>query len=220
VKVRGFRVELGEVEAMLRRHEGVREVAVAPVWNKEGQARQLVAYVVEAEGRRVTAGELREYMGKQAPEYMTPQAFVLIDEMPLTQNGKVDLKALPAPTDARLEPEETYVAPRNSVEETIVDIWSQLLGVDPVGVNDNFFALGGASILAIQLTSRLKKAFDLELQLRVIYDHPTPAALGATIVKIQAEQADVSDLARLLAELENISEGDVRTMLEAAPAQA
>jgi acyl carrier protein len=162
---------------------------------------------------------MREYLRKQAPEYMTPQAFVLIDEMPLTQNGKVDLEALPAPTDARLGPEETYVAPRNSVEETIVDIWSQLLGVDSIGVNDNFFALGGNSILAIQLTSRLKKAFDLELQLRAIYDHQTPAALGATVVKAQAEQADVSELTRLLAELENISEGDARTMLEAATAK-
>jgi amino acid adenylation domain-containing protein len=219
VKVRGFRLELGEVEAMLRKHEAVREVAVVAVCSEEGQAGRLVAYVVGEAGRRPTAGELREHLRKQAPEYMTPQAFVLIDEMPLTPNGKVDRKALPATTDARLEPEDTYVAPRNSVEESIVDIWSQLLGVDPVGVNDNFFAVGGNSLLAIQLTSRLKKAFDLELQLRVIYDHPTPAALGATVVKAQAEQSDVSELARLLAELENMSEGDARTMLEAAPAQ-
>ena len=213
VKVRGFRIELGEIEATLGQHERVREVAVMAREDMAGEGKQLVAYIVPVQAESITAGELRDYMRLLLPDYMIPGVFVLLDKFPLTTNGKIDLKALPQPGEARLEPEEAYVAPRNAVEETIVGLWSQLLGVECVGVNDNFFALGGNSIFAIQLTSRLNKSFNLELPLRVIYDRPTLAALAATIVQTQAEQADAAELNRLLAELENISEDDALTML-------
>jgi acyl-CoA synthetase (AMP-forming)/AMP-acid ligase II/acyl carrier protein len=213
VKVRGFRIELGEIEATLGQHERVREVVVMAREEKEAGIKQLIAYVVPVQVESVTPGELRAYLTELLPEYMVPGSFVLLEKFPLTQNGKIDFKALPQPGEAELEPEETYVAPRNSVEETIACIWSSLLGVERVGVNDNFFALGGNSIFAIQLASRLNKAFNLELQLRLIYDQPTVAALAATIVQAQAEQADADELDRLLAELEDISEDDARTLL-------
>jgi amino acid adenylation domain-containing protein len=213
VKVRGFRIELGEIEATLGQHERVREVVVMAREEKEAGIKQLIAYVVPVQVESVTPGELRAYLTELLPEYMVPGSFVLLEKFPLTQNGKIDFKALPQPGEAELEPEETYVAPRNSVEETITCIWSPLLGVERVGVNDNFFALGGNSIFAIQLASRLNKAFNLELQLRLIYDQPTVAALAATIVQAQAEQADADELDRLLAELEDISEDDARTLL-------
>ena len=219
VKVRGFRIEPGEIEATLGQHERVREVAVMAREDTAAAGKQLVAYVVPVQRESLTAGELRDYVKGLLPDYMVPGVFMLLDKFPLTTNGKIDLKALPQPGEATLEPEADYVAPRNAVEETIVGLWSKLLGVARVGVNDNFFALGGNSIFAIQLTSRLNKAFELELQLRVIYDQPTLAALAATIVQTQAEQADAAELSRLLAELEDLSEDDAMTMLAGQPEQ-
>lgn len=216
VKVRGFRIELGEIEAILSRHERVRQVAVLARAGNETDGKQLVAYVVGVQGQSVTPGELREHVKEFLPIYMMPDAFVLLDNLPLTQNGKIDLKALPLPGEASVESEANYVAPLNSVELTIVGIWSHLLGIERVGVNDNFFQLGGHSIFAIQLLSRLNKAFNLDLQIRIIYDKPTPGALAATIVQTQAEQADRSVLNRLLAELEDISDADAQTTLAKA----
>lgn len=216
VKVRGFRIELGEIEAILSRHERVRQVAVLAGPGNETDGKQLVAYVVGVEGQSVTPDELREHVKEFLPNYMVPGAFVLLDNLPLTQNGKIDLKALPLPGEARVGSEANYVAPRNSVEVTIVGIWSQLLGIERVGVKDNFFQLGGHSIFAIQLLSRLNKAFNLDLQIRIIYDNPTPGALAATIVRTQAEQADRAVLDSLLAELEDISDADAQTTLAKA----
>ncbi|MFZ0750365.1 MAG: non-ribosomal peptide synthetase, partial [Pyrinomonadaceae bacterium] len=216
VKLRGFRVELGEIEAILNQHEQVRQVVVLARDEKETGGKQLVAYIVGVQGQSITAGELRDHVKKFLPDYMAPGAFVLLDNLPLTQNGKVDLSALPLPGELTREPEETYVAPRNAVEEAIVGIWSQLLRVERVGVNDNFFHLGGHSIFAIQLLSRLNKAFSLDLQIRVIYDQPTLAELAAAIVQTQAEQADSSELNRLLAELEDTSDENAQAMLAKA----
>ena len=216
VKLRGFRVELGEIEAILNQHEQVRQVVVLARDEKVADGKQLIAYIVGAQGQSIKPAELRDYVKEFLPDYMVPGAFVLLDNFPLTQNGKVDLSALPLPGELTREPEETYVAPRNAVEETIAGIWSQLLGVERVGVNDNFFNLGGHSIFAIQLLSRLNKAFNLDLQIRVIYDQPTLAALAIAIVQTQAEQADSSELNRLLAELEDTSDEDAQAMLAKA----
>jgi amino acid adenylation domain-containing protein len=213
VKIRGHRVETGEIEAILIQHERVSEAMVIALDDNEATGKQLVAYIVAAQGESLTPGELRDHIKERLPSYMLPAAFVLLEQFPLTHNGKIDLKALPLPGEVSLEPEQTYVAPRNSVEEMVVGIWSQLLGVKRVGVNDNFFALGGNSIFAIQLMSRLNKSFHLDLQLRLIYDNPTPEALATTIVQAQAEQADAAELNRLLAELEELSEDEARSML-------
>ncbi|HEX8282849.1 MAG TPA: amino acid adenylation domain-containing protein [Pyrinomonadaceae bacterium] len=213
VKVRGFRVELGEIESALGRHEAVREVAVVARSAGELGVKQLVAYVVVADGQTATPAALRAHARELLPEHMAPAAFVLLDRFPLTPNGKLDLKALPAPEGTEREPEEAYVAPRNAVEETIAGLWSQLLGAETVGVADNFFALGGNSIFAIQLLSRLNRAFGLELPLRLVYDSPTVAGLAGAVVEAQAAQADEAELARLLAELEELSEDEARTLL-------
>jgi surfactin family lipopeptide synthetase C len=216
VKVRGFRIELGEIEAILSRHERVRQVVVMAHAGNETDGKQLVAYIVGVQGQSVTPSELREHVKEFLPDYMMPSAFVLLDKFPLTQNGKIDRKALPLPGGASLESEANYLAPRNSVEVTIVGIWSQLLAVERVGVNDNFFDLGGHSIFAIQLLSRLSKAFSLDLQIRLIYEKPTPAALAVAIVQAQAEQADTAELNRLLLELEDISDDDAQKTLAKA----
>jgi aspartate racemase len=216
VKLRGFRIELGEIEAILNQHEQVRQVVVLARNEKETDGKQLVAYIVALQGHGIPPSELRDHVKKFLPDYMVPGAFVLLDKFPLTENGKVDLSALPLPGELSREPEEIYLAPRNAVERTIVGIWSQLLGVQRIGVNDNFFNLGGHSIFAIQLLSRLNQAFNLDLQIRVIYDQPSLAALAGAIVQIQAEQADSSELNRLLAELEKISDEEAQAMLAKA----
>ncbi|HEX7331325.1 MAG TPA: amino acid adenylation domain-containing protein [Pyrinomonadaceae bacterium] len=213
VKIRGFRIELSEIEGVLDRHEKVREVAVVAEALGEGEGKQLVAYIVPASGVSLSAAELRDHVINSLPEYMLPGAFIFVDRFPLTPNGKLDVKALSLAKETQRDSEDAYVAPLNAVEQTIAGIWSQLLGVERIGSNDSFFFIGGNSIFAIQLISRLNKTYNLELPLRTIYDKPQLSDLAAHIIKLQAEQADAAELNELLAELEDISEADARTML-------
>ncbi len=168
VKVRGFRIELGEIESVLAGHAAVREVIVTAREHAAGDTR-LVAYVVM--DAPVNSHELREYLKQRVPEYMVPSAFVTMAEMPLTPNGKVDRKALPAAEYSGGE--AGYVAPRTPVEEVLSGIWKQVLRVERVGVHESFFELGGHSLLATQVISRIREAFRVELPLRVIFESPT-----------------------------------------------
>ena len=178
VKVRGFRVELGEVEAMLAAHAAVREAAVVLREDVEGQPR-LVAYVVAEAGADAGAAGLADYLRERLPEYMVPAAYVALDAMPLNANGKLDRRALPAP-------EETarYVAPRSATEEVLAGIWEEVLGVERVGVDASFFELGGDSLLGIRMVSRVRKALGVKLQMKVLFEAGTLAAL-ATLVEGQ-----------------------------------
>ncbi|MFP5264051.1 MAG: amino acid adenylation domain-containing protein, partial [Blastocatellia bacterium] len=180
VKVRGFRVELGEVEAALRLHPKVRE-AVATVREQRPGQKMIVAYVVTSDGEAISGAELRRGLKEMLPDYMVPSAFIMLDELPLTRSGKVDRLALPAPGGADLELAHDYAAPRNHVEEIIASIWSDVLGVERVGVNDNFFDLGGHSLVAARLVSRVREALHVELPLRRLFEHPTVAGLGEII---------------------------------------
>src|SRR5215213_4590311 len=179
VKVRGFRIELGEIEAVLASHPAVREAAVIVHEDQSGDKR-LAAYVagVEATG-------LREYLRERLPEYMVPAAFVLLERLPLTAHGKVDRRALPAPEARSLVLGADFVAPRTAVEEIVAGIWSQLLGVQRVGVADNFFELGGHSLLATQVIARVRDAFGQEIALRSLFERPTVAGLVQSIEQQQ-----------------------------------
>ncbi|QRO01039.1 amino acid adenylation domain-containing protein [Archangium violaceum] len=179
VKVRGFRVELGEVEGALRGMEGVRE-AVVVARKEEGGHKRLVAYVVGQPGRKVEAGEVRAYVKGRLPEYMVPAAVVVMEELPLTPNGKVDRKALPEPERVRGEARE-YVAPRTPEEEKLAGIWGTVLGVEKVGVHDNFFELGGDSILSLQVVARATQA-GLKLSPKLLFQHQTVAELARVAV--------------------------------------
>ena len=152
VKVRGFRVELGEVEAVVAAQSGVRD-AVVVAWGEEG-ARRLVAYVV-ALGERVEVGRLRDGVAARLPEYMVPSLFVWLDALPLTANGKVDRAGLPPPVFGG--DGAGYVPPRSEVERVLVGVWERVLGVARVGVHDNFFDLGGDSLLAVRLAARMRE---------------------------------------------------------------
>jgi acyl carrier protein len=151
---------------------------------------------------------------ERLPDYMVPSAFVMLDALPLNANGKVDRRALPAPDPLRPELDESYVAPRGAVEEQVAAVWRQVLGVERVGVNDNFFDLGGHSLIATQVVSRLCDAFNLELPLRQLFESPTVAGLAAAVVRRQAEEVDDELLAQALGELAGLSEEEVRAMLE------
>jgi len=142
-----------------------------------------VAYVVPAAEVSVTA--LRNHLAQALPSYMAPSAFVMLKALPMTPNGKVDRRALPEPDGARPEVETTFVAPRTAVEESLAKIWTEVLGVERVGINDNFFELGGHSLLATQAISRVRQALHVELPLRSFFEGPTIARLSESIEKAQ-----------------------------------
>jgi amino acid adenylation domain-containing protein len=188
VKVRGFRIELGEIETVLSQHEGVREAVVVARPDERGNNR-LVAYVVESAGRTATTGELRRYLKDILPEYMIPSAFVTLDALPLTPNGKVDRKRLPEADGARPELEEAYVAPRSELERGIANVWQEVLKVEKVGVHDNFFNLGGHSLLIVQVNSRLHEILRVDVSLVDMFKYPTVNALAEYLSREPAAPA-------------------------------
>jgi amino acid adenylation domain-containing protein len=191
VKIRGYRVELGEIESALKGCEGVKDAAV--IAREEGRGdRRLVAYVVAESGRELNVSELKRRLEEQLPEYMLPAAYVRLEEIPLTANGKVDRRTLPAPSGERMDGEKEYVAPRTPVEELLAGIWEQVLEVERIGVEDNFFALGGHSLLATQLVSRARDAFAVELPLKSVFDNPTVAGMAAQVEALSIGGSSVS----------------------------
>lgn len=183
VKIRGYRIELGEIEAVLNQHPAVRESAVLAREDRPGQ-KQLVAYVELKKGQQVTGEELRKLAKQQLPPYMEPAALVIMEQFPLTSNGKLDRKALPAPEWNRSEEKEGYVAPTGPLQEQLVKLWEEMLGVSPIGIRDNFFDLGGDSLLAARLFDRIGLVIGKKLRLSVFF-------AGATIENVaQALQKD------------------------------
>jgi acyl carrier protein len=175
--------------------------------------KRIVAYIVWKQGVTSQTGELRNFIKGHLPEYMLPSAFVEMDALPLSPNGKVDRKLLPAPDGARPELEQAFVAPRNDVEQTLANIWAEVLHLDQIGINDNFFDLGGHSLLATQVISRVQVAFNVELPLRAIFENPTVAGLGMTLEQAQADMAGEAELLRVLEELEHLSEDEADSEL-------
>ena len=179
VKVRGFRIELGEIEAVLLKHPGVAQAAV--VAREDGSAgKQLVAYVVPAAGAGEDTTELRAALRQMLPDYMVPNAFVALTELPLTANGKVNRKALPAP-EAR-DKDVAFVAPRTPTEEALADIWREVLGLEAVGLNDNFFDLGGHSLLAMRVMARVQEVFEASVPVRLLFEAPTLEAFAEALL--------------------------------------
>lgn len=178
VKVRGFRIELGEIEAALADHEAVRQAVVAVRGSSPDEAR-LIAYVTLRPGQTATGSELRRFLRRSLPEYMLPNAFVELDELPRTPNGKVDRKALPSAGEQR-SAEGDFIAPRSTIEKTVADVWQEVLGVSRISVRDNFFELGGHSLLAAQMVARLARCHGYRLGLRsVIFESLEQLAAGA-----------------------------------------
>ncbi|MCB2262546.1 MAG: amino acid adenylation domain-containing protein [Candidatus Thiosymbion ectosymbiont of Robbea hypermnestra] len=180
VKLRGFRIEPGEIETRLARHPSIRQSAVI-VWEPHPDDKRLVAYYASNVEPAPTPDELRHFMEEKLPDYMVPARFVLLEGMPLTPNGKIDRRRLPTPAPFQRGVEQEFIAPRTPIEKTLVDIWSDVLGRESIGIFDNFFELGGHSLLATRLFSLLREHLGMDLPLRVLFEHPTPAGLARAI---------------------------------------
>lgn len=189
VKVRGFRIELGEVEAAMSRHESARAVVVAACEVREGDQR-LVAYVVGNQQQLLTASEWRTFLVQRLPEYMIPSLFVRLEELPLLPNGKVNRTALPAPDASRPELRREFAAPENPTQARLVELYMSVLALEKVGIHDDFFELGGDSILATRLVSRIRRVFDVEMPLRELFWQPNVFELSAVIEKLVIEQLE------------------------------
>ncbi len=212
VKVRGYRVEIGEVEMRLRDHAAIKG-AVVTVREAPSGDKRLVAYFVPTGNPGPNISEMRSFLKEKLPDYMIPSAFVMLDTMPRTPTGKVDRKALPPPGNARPELDNPFVAPRTPIEVELAKIWAEVLSLDEVGIHDNFFDLGGHSLLATQVISRVVNTFKVELPIMYLFESPTVADMAVVITKNMAKKAGDKELARMLAELESLSDEEAQRRL-------
>jgi acyl carrier protein len=195
VKVRGYRIELGEIETALGQLEEIKDVVVV-VYEASPDDMRIVAYVVPS-GGPLSPSELRQILKRRLPDYMVPAHFVTLDALPLTPNGKIDKKALPDPEVSRVDLAESFVPPRNPVEETLAGIWRDLLQVEQVGMYDNFFELGGHSLHATRVLARVHDEFDVTIPLIRMFEAPTIAGLSEWIENLcfmdRGQQASTAD---------------------------
>lgn len=209
VKIRGTRIELSEIDKLLRAHEAVKDLAVIDREDASGN-KFLCAYVVL--GQPVETGEFRDYLSSRLPAEMLPSAFVVMDKLPRTISGKVDRKALPAPGQLRAELEKIFTPPRTPIETTLVEIWSEVLGVDRVGIDDNFFEMGGHSLLVFQVISRVREAFGVDLPLRTLFESPTVEQQALVIIEAQLEQENDTEMAQLIQEISMLDGSQLEDM--------
>jgi amino acid adenylation domain-containing protein len=212
VKIRSFRVDVGEVEAELAVHPGVKEVAVIGKKDHSENTR-LVAYLVPHSRPAPTVSSLRAFLKDRLPDHMIPTAFVTLDKLPLLSTGRVDRRALPDPGHARPELDTAYVTPRTAIERELWRIWTEVLGLGQIGVHDNFFDLGGDSLTATRVVSQVIKAFQLDLPVKSLFDSPTVAEMAIVVAQNQAKKVGQEELARLLSELESITEDEAQRLL-------
>ncbi len=221
VKIRGFRIELGEIEGVLQEHPAIRESVVLIREDTPGDKR-LVAYVVTDPASQDTpegtpeselVPQLRSWLRERLPEYFMPARFVIIEELPLTPNGKIDRRALPAPEYANQPAEESRIAPRTPEEETIAEIWSEVLDIKPIGVKANFFDLGGHSLLAMRVITRIRETTGVDVPLRLFFDSATIESVAAYVAGTR-EQSELSRISEIVETLTHLSEDEIRSLLE------
>lgn len=217
VKIRGLRVEIAEVEGALRSVSAIREAVVIAQEDEPGEKR-LVAYIVAAGNMALNVSEVRRFVEHKLPPLMVPSRFVVLDALPLTPTGKVNRRALPNPGTSRPELDIPFVAPRTPAETELAQIWAKVLSVEQVGIHDRFFDLGGHSLNTTQVVSQVIKQFQIEVPLQSLFESPTIAEMAAVITERQATMIGESELERILAELESISEEKARQSLADATA--
>ncbi|MBM2805398.1 MAG: acyl-CoA synthetase [Deltaproteobacteria bacterium] len=211
LSVHGYRVEAGEIETVLLAQENVKEALVATAGNSNGAAHdRLVAYIVAFEKPFPATSILRRAAGQKLPAHMVPSDFVFLESLPLTPNGKVDRLALPAPDRSRPELEVAYAAPRSDVEELLAKIWAEVLAIDLVGIHDNFFDLGGHSLAASRVISRVIQSFKLVLPVKALYDAPTVARMAEFVKQNHAHRADDAELEQMLRLVETMTEEEAQ----------
>jgi len=186
VKIRGFRIELGEIESVLKKQPGIREAVVLAREDQPG-IKRLVAYVATGADSSIKAEELRDALKIGLPAYMLPSVFVFLEALPLTPNGKVDRKALPVPPDDRSALSQDFLPPSSPVEQQLATVWREVLHMKEIGVRDNFFDLGGNSLVAVQIISRIRECSNVELPMSALFDAPTISALAQQVCARQRE---------------------------------
>ena len=219
VKIRGHRVEVAEIEAALLSSGKIKEAIVTFREDRPGDQR-LVAYLVPAERPVPTVTTLRRALAEKLPEYMIPSAFVMLDALPLLPNGKVDRRQLPTPGSTRADLATPFLAPRTPVEEALTGIWAEVLGLDRVGIHDNFLELGGNSLLAAQVISRVISILQVEIPLRSLFESPTVADMAMVITQDQIKKAEQKDIERMLTELERLSDNAAKQLLSTEGAES
>ncbi|MNO68080.1 Plipastatin synthase subunit C [compost metagenome] len=186
VKIRGYRIELGEIESVIRRQEGVRDVAVITTEDHAGD-KYICAYVVsEDQEKEINTAQMRSALKKELPEYMIPSYLVSMDQLPVTTNGKLDRRMLPLP---EVNSTQEYVAPRNELEETLVHIFSEVLGLERIGIDDNFFEMGGDSIKAIRIISKVRE-HGFELDIRTLVQERDIRNISSKVEKVQFDHLE------------------------------
>jgi amino acid adenylation domain-containing protein len=212
VKIKGHRIEVGEVEAVIGQHGGIREAVVVAREETEGDKR-LIAYVILEQGADADETELRHYLKSKLPDHMIPSWIVMVEAVPLTPNGKIDRSALRDRVVAK-GAREGFAAPRNPLEQLLTGIWAEVLGLERVGIHDNYFDIGGHSLLATRVISRLRSVLQLEIQVRQLFDTPTIAGLASSIEEIgRVEKKDVRRIAEIWASIEQLSIGEADRLL-------
>jgi amino acid adenylation domain-containing protein len=203
VKLRGFRIELGEIETVLARHPAVRQGIVVITGEADGDKR-LVAYMVPNVGQASSESQLRDYLRETLPEYMVPSTYVMLEQFPLTPNGKIDRKYLSLANDLRPEMKSEYVAPRTETEHTLTIIWQEVLRSEKIGVNDNFFELGGSSLSSAILLARINTVFKVKLPLSVIFQERTVSKLASIIEKYKTQDSELISLRKKKVDLNTV----------------
>jgi amino acid adenylation domain-containing protein len=211
VKIRGYGVEVAEVETAILAHDSIREAVVVARQNESGED-QLVAYCTSCSPPANTA-ELRSFLRQKLPEYMIPSAFVILDAIPRTVAGKLDRRGLPDPGNSRPDLDTPYAAPRTPAEIEVEHLWREVLSLDRIGVHDNFFDLGGHSLAATRVVSQVIKKFQLEIPLQSLFRSPTIAQMAEVIAQSQANKIDAADLNRMLAELESLTDEQAQQII-------
>ncbi|MEE3716406.1 amino acid adenylation domain-containing protein [Tumidithrix elongata RA019] len=193
VKIRSFRIELGEIETLLAKHPEIRDLAVIVREDSLGDKR-IVAYIVPHQDRSPTVNDLRNFLAQDLPQFMLPSAFVALDSLPLMPNGKVDRRSLPIPNISSVHISEVFIAPRDEVEQRLANIWEKLLGQHPIGIHDNFFSLGGHSLLSVRLVSEIEKNFNCKLSLTSFFQINTIAEIAEWIREKSSEGIPLENL--------------------------
>ena len=211
IKIRGFRVELEEIERVIRSHEAIENCVVIAT---EGDNKRLVAYVITTDNSREPIADLRNSLKAKLPAYMVPAAFEVIEEFPLLSSGKINRRALPEPQFNRPATDATLELPTTPLEEMLLGVWREVLKIDQIGINDNFFDLGGHSLLAARLVSNIRSVMEVELNMVDVFEAPTISSLAEMLYPRVAQTESDTELANLIAELAGLSEEEAQLRLE------
>ena len=219
VKVRGLRIELPEVEGALLSMSEISE-AVVMVHERGPGEKFLVAYIVPAKGAKPAISDIRRFMGRKLPAYMVPSSYIMLEKLPLTANGKIDRRALPVPDRRRPDLDTPFAAPRTHIEKALARIWGDALGIDNVGIDDNFLSLGGNSLLATQVISRILTEFQVDIPMRSLLETPTVANMGLVIIQNLAGEMQHQQLAVALNRIESLSDEEALSAMKEERSQS